>query len=231
MKKIHFKTITSTNDYLKNNYDSLEHYSVVYSDHQSKGRGQFNRTFQSNNNSGLYCSILLKEHIKGINLNLLTFYVAYCCLKAIKKITNYTIDIKWINDLYFKNKKLGGILIESIYSNNTLEACVIGIGINILNSDFNEDLKDKVITLQQITKQKINRDLLLDTIIEELQNLNTMNIDELLLNYKKHCISLNKKFKINDIEYLAFDIDNQGNLLLKNQKDIIKLNSSYQIKA
>ena len=101
------------------------------------------------------------------------------CKDALKSLLNIDIKLKWINDLIYKDKKLGGILVESRIRGDTIEL-FIGIGINVNNSlsELSQDVKDIAITLKD--------DLLQETDIYHLSALISNKIEEYFALYENH---------------------------------------------
>lgn len=117
-----FDEVTSTNDVLKQQYQTYEDHSVILAHKQTKGRGRFARVWESDDD--LTFSILLKKEYPNDLI---------APLSIIYALKQYGIEasIKWPNDILLNGKKLCGILIESIYEGNEKVASIIGIGINL----------------------------------------------------------------------------------------------------
>lgn len=122
IKKYYFDTLESTNNKAKQ-FSSQESEFVIYTNNQTKGRGQYDRVWLSN--TGLTFSIVSTE-----NNDLYNIIVPLAILQYLKTM-NIVVKIKSPNDIYLNNKKLGGILIENIYLENKFVKSVIGIGLNI----------------------------------------------------------------------------------------------------
>lgn len=132
--ELRFKEMGSTSDYLKENYKDFSDFTVVRTDHQTKGRGQFDRTWQSEANKNLLCSVLLKDveiskmdKIKNIVINSLS-----TTIKSYGLIPRF----KAPNDLYINDKKICGILIENLIQDTCYLYVVIGFGLNVNQTEF-----------------------------------------------------------------------------------------------
>ena len=112
---------------------------------QSAGRGRFSRVFFCPSQGGFYMSLHLKPNLPFDQIPSYTILTAGAIYKAIKNLTLMDIDIKWVNDIYYKNKKIAGILTEATTSieNGQVTDVIIGVGFNFSIKDFPEDLKDK----------------------------------------------------------------------------------------
>ena len=129
-----FDSLDSTmNEIKKNKYNSYKEV-VVLAKKQTNGRGRRNNTWISAKGN-LYLSIRLKQKIKK-NHHLLTYMFSIVLYDAIQTYIPCYIKqfIKWPNDIYVNNKKIAGILIESLSFGNKIKDIVVGIGVNINNN-------------------------------------------------------------------------------------------------
>ncbi|MBV7440047.1 biotin--[acetyl-CoA-carboxylase] ligase [Weeksellaceae bacterium TAE3-ERU29] len=135
VKYIYFSTLPSTNQKLYQLAESIEQaWTVVYCGNQTAGKGYNGSTWQSNDNQNLTFSFLLRE-LPLECLSSLSMWVArvmYECLTD----WQFSVQLKWPNDLILNHKKVGGILIENRIKNNKVDFSVIGIGLNVLQTDF-----------------------------------------------------------------------------------------------
>jgi len=126
---------------------------------QTAGRGRFQRRYYSPSQGGIYMSLHVQPNLPYEKLPSYTLLVAAAVYKAIKNLTMIEVDIKWVNDIYFKNKKIAGILTEAMTSVETglVTDVIIGLGINFSIADFPEDLyiyKERSIVLgKEVTFQ------------------------------------------------------------------------------
>lgn len=227
-KIYHFKSLTSTQDKAKEFAKKGLGNVVFISDIQTKGRGRFNRKWHSTK-GGLWMSILLKP--KNIeNMRYLTFAAAIAVVKSIKKITNLNTNIKWPNDVHYKGKKLCGILTEGIFGRENY--AVVGIGINVTQTEFPNEIKNIAISLKRINKKTINIEKLTKKIIDEFfilyNNYNKNKFKIILQIWKKYCDTINKNVtviaKTKKIYGKVIGIDKNCNLLLKLKNNkIIKI--------
>ncbi|MCR3906383.1 MAG: biotin--[acetyl-CoA-carboxylase] ligase [Tenericutes bacterium] len=131
---LEFDTLTSTSDFLKENYSYFPHMTLIKASFQSQGRGQYDRTWESNPNENLLFSILLKD----INVSKAYEIKLWVMETLVQHLQNQGINVyfKEPNDLYVGDKKICGILIETKSSENNFDYVVIGIGLNINQTEF-----------------------------------------------------------------------------------------------
>lgn len=176
-----FKTIPSTNLYLKENYESLHNHTVCIAENQTQGRGRLGRAWQDSKGSALF-SILIKDYVSDATF--IPLVCGYAIIEVLKKHIN-NLEVKWPNDIICNSKKLAGILVESVVTNK-IEAIIIGIGININNSSFSEEIKDIATSMVNETNTEYDINLIINDItkliITTLSNLNRATIIEYLNN-------------------------------------------------
>ncbi len=128
MKLIKFEVLDSTNDYMKRNFKDFESYDIVAAENQTLGRGRRGNTWVSSKGMALFSFFLKDQKLSISDYTKIPLVVGIATLKALKKIEENDYKLKWINDIFLKNKKLCGILVEKVENN-----FVVGIGINVRN--------------------------------------------------------------------------------------------------
>lgn len=136
-----FESIDSTNTYAKINHQ--QGLSLICASEQTAGRGRRGNSFYSPKNTGVYFSIAFQPTTSQTNTYTVAAAVAAC--KVLSKVCNNETKIKWVNDIFLKNRKVCGILTEGTFDfeTSTLSNVIVGIGINLETSDFPEEIKNK----------------------------------------------------------------------------------------
>lgn len=229
MKLIHFETISSTNQYLKDNYSNLDNLTCVWANHQTNGRGRFGRNWVDNDD--LLFSILIKN--ENNNLSNPTDYsllIAATIYKVFKKM-NLESFVKWPNDIIINSKKAVGILLEAV-TTNEIQCVIIGIGINVNSKYFPIELIDKATSLKNELAFDVNKEKLLSNILNEFEvdyNSYLKNENDYLKIIRNNFYLKNKEvvFSYEKKEYqgIVLDIDEKGLLVVKTSEKILYLNS------
>ena len=244
-KILYFDEINSTNSYLLENYNKYDDKTVAIAKKQTNGKGRMGRAWSSLDNKGLYMSILLKAsdiHNKNLeNYQPLTLVTGLAVLKAIKKNYNFSIDaknhlgLKWVNDIVYNYKKLGGILVESKILNNSA-IFVVGIGININQDEafFKKNNLSNAISLKNITENNVDVLVFAKSIIDcfnfYYNKLIDFSFKSLQDEYNKNCVNIGKFVKATSdnqiLEGKALYVNEYGNLVVEyeNKKIAIKSN-------
>jgi len=119
---------------------------------QTAGRGRHGRAWVSEKDSGLYFSILLRPKLDVKSLPLITLMTGVAACDTLKEI-GVKADIKWVNDLLVSEKKIGGILAETVETPTGL-AVIVGIGINLTSRNFTENIADTATSIEAETAKK-----------------------------------------------------------------------------
>jgi len=169
MRLIKLDAIDSTNDFLKSlsSHDEPENFTVVTAENQTKGKGQMGEKWSSEAGKNLIMSVLVKDFLfdneKVFDLSIV---VSLAVTEVLKSLNIPDICIKWPNDILSYNKKLAGILIENTIKSDGRILSVIGIGMNVNQTDYNE--LPNASSLAVISGKTFNKETLAVLIVEKL---------------------------------------------------------------
>ena len=214
-----YKILNNTNDEAKSIFLNSKKNIALIALKQISGRGRIKKKWISSFGD-LTCTFLINKKIPVEKLGQLNIWITFKIFSVLKKtFPNINFKIKWPNDIYLDNKKLGGILIETNIVDNELSFFLIGIGINLTNNPIN--LEYPTIALNKYVSNpdplnlffKISENLTYS--ILDLKKKNFLNIDEnLLMNFKDYKEKVMIKFKKKTIEGTFVSICEKGDLLL-----------------
>lgn len=221
---LEFDTISSTNTYAKQLAKKGEgEATVVISKTQTDGKGQFGRSFYSPENNGIYMSVILRPNISLVDCQFITIAAAVAVCEAVKKLTENTAQIKWVNDIYLNSKKICGILTETVVdtASKKPEFVILGIGLNLTRpqSDFPDEIKNIAGVLfekdDNIDKRKIAKTIL-DNFFHFYKSLENKLF---LQKYRELSLLTNKRVSFvyggNQLSGIALGIDDNANLLVE----------------
>ena len=223
LKRIHLDEAESTNDICLNELNNSDIPILVTADMQTKGRGRNEKEWNSPKGN-IYFSFGFTRHnlINGLSVK-----VGLIVAESLQQILKKNVLLKWPNDLFYLNKKVGGILVETSSINNIFKI-VIGIGVNLQLSDSNK----------QWGNLEINTDIdkVKEQIIEMLSSkLFVFLEDDLDEDWSKRwtnlCIHNEKEIMLesNNEELLFMGINHDGQLIGKNKDDKILFVSESSI--
>ncbi|HEX8775183.1 MAG TPA: biotin--[acetyl-CoA-carboxylase] ligase [Pyrinomonadaceae bacterium] len=136
---------------------------------QTAGRGRQERVWISPAGAGLYCSILLRPRLDLSAWPLLTLAASLAVHDALLEACALRTDIKWPNDIYGRERKLCGILAETVETEGT-RACVVGIGINLSDRAFPAELREAATSVEALTGSVADAETLLEALLRALAN-------------------------------------------------------------
>ena len=223
MKITRFKTLDSTNQYLQNllneGVDIAD--NIVVTDFQTSGKGQGKNVWQSKDGKNLLFSIALDmSFLKAEKQFLLTQMVSVAMINVLKNyLPEESLFIKWPNDIYFNDKKIAGILIKNEIKGMMMGTSIIGIGLNVNQTSFDENLPNPI-SMKMITGKDFDLDELLLSISQQL----TTNSQQLTANsYIKHLYRYQQwalyKHEGSVKEMMIIGYDQFGRLILKEKND------------
>lgn len=218
------------------NEGGSKHGDIITAKTQTSGKGQYSRSWVSRE-GGLYMSIIVCSKADE-NLNLITFAAGLACIDALKKITDTSFSLKWVNDIIYDGKKLGGILTQSVTRGNiSTIVCGIGLNLNSRVSDI-EDENNKAISVFEITGKQTDIDILIKVLCESFEHYFDefqKNPQEIIDEWQKNSNILNKKvfFEANGINKKGFikGLNAKGHLIIisNGQEHILTSSKSLKI--
>ncbi len=212
-KIVHIDETDSTNRWLRE--QGGEENMVVWADYQTAGRGCGTNHWESERGKNLTFSMLLHPHDVPAQKQ---FRISRAISLAICKALGQHIgdlSIKWPNDIYWRDGKIGGILIEVTLQGNKVKACIIGIGLNINQRVFRSDAPNPV-SVWQICEQETDCEQLLQEILQAFQEyMGKSNKDEYQsMLYRRKGFH---PYADKDGAFMAeiIDVEDDGHLLLR----------------
>jgi BirA family biotin operon repressor/biotin-[acetyl-CoA-carboxylase] ligase len=172
------ETVSTNSDALELGRGGAPSGTVVIARSQTGGRGRLGKTWLSPAGGGLYFSLLMRPALEPADLPKITLAAGVALCRAVRPVCRPAPMIKWPNDLLIDGKKCGGILTESEFGKDLPPLVVLGIGVNVSTppAGFPQELRDKVTSLCQHSREPICRTTLLknilaaiDTIIERME--------------------------------------------------------------
>jgi BirA family biotin operon repressor/biotin-[acetyl-CoA-carboxylase] ligase len=216
--------ISSTNDYCKKllKEGNVSEGTVILADYQKKGKGQAGSTWESEKGKNLTFSIVLFPEFLDIHMQ---FYVPMSVSAGLTDfLSNISIDseIKWPNDIYVKNKKIAGILIENSVMKDKIVNSIVGIGINVNQHIFSRNIPNPTsIYLETENTADIKKmyRLLLQYLNKWLNLLYKLEYKRIKASYMERMLLLNKKALFTDVngtfQGTISGVEENGMLLIK----------------
>lgn len=145
--------------------------TLVVAERQTVGKGRRGRGWESPPHTGIFMTMVLKPDINPNNASMLTLVAALATARAITRVAGEPAQIKWPNDIVMNGKKIVGILTEMSAQFDYINHIVVGVGINVHNESFPEELAETASSLYLECGRKFHRASLIVAFLEEFERL------------------------------------------------------------
>ncbi len=198
----------------------------LYTSFQTAGRGQTGNRWESEEGKNLLCSILLPP-----NKNL--YFLNIAVGVALVRVIGEDFTIKWPNDIYYRDKKIAGILIENAIIGNEIKYSIAGIGLNVNQTTFVSDAPNPV-SLKQIRGQEFDIERLMSHLFETVQSVLNESEQEVWSYYKAHLYRREGFWPFEDkngpFEARIADVLPTGEIVLQDQEGKERIYHFKQVK-
>lgn len=211
--------------------DGAEAGTLVVSDQQTKGRGSRGRIWESPAGNSIYMTLLLRPDFSPAHASMLTLVMGLSCAQGIRQVTEAPVQIKWPNDVVLNGKKVVGILTEMNAQVDYIEYLVTGVGVNINEKEFPEDLKDKATSLALQLGRNFSRAQIGAAILEAFEKnyeifIKTEDLTGLKEAYQQVLVNRGKQVRVLDpvrpYKGRALGIDEKGRLLVEREDGTVE---------
>ncbi len=235
LKIIYLDEIDSTNNEVRRLGEAgADEGTVVIAKQQTGGKGRRGRAWFSPAGTGIWMSVLLRPELEPEKVSGITLMAALSVCRAIRRTTGLNTQIKWPNDLVIDGKKVCGILTEAVLEGNQLLYVVLGIGVNVNQTEFPEDLPHAW-SLALAGGNVPDRENIIFGILKSLsedyeQYLQFGDLRGLKEAYEAHLVNLNRTVRVlspaGEWTGVAEGITDSGDLLVRNdQGELVAVNS------
>ena len=224
-KKVVFsKETDSTNIQAKSGGEKGDpHGTLFVAESQKEGRGRRGRGWESPAGESIYMSLLLRPELPPVKAPMLTLVMALAVARAIREQTGAEALIKWPNDIVVGGKKLCGILTEMSTEMTYINYLVIGVGINVNQNQFSEELKERATSLKLEEGRAFQRSAIIASVLERFESyyeqfLKDGNLAGLQSSYNELLVNRGRQVQIlepkNHYEAHASGINEAGELVV-----------------
>ena len=217
--------VESTNNLAKQMAkDGASHGTVIVANQQLAGKGRLGRTWISPKGCAIYTSLILKPYILPCQASCLTLVAALATACAIEQVTGLNCQIKWPNDIVIDGRKVCGILTEMSASADKIHYVVIGIGINVNMTAFDESVEATAISLKQLLGHKVSRTELMAELLMQMEHWHAVfeqngNLSGMLDAYNQRLVNRDREVRIlepgNEWLAIARRINERGELVVE----------------
>ena len=215
------------------------HGTLIITECQTSGRGRHGKSWYSPAGKGVWMSLLLEPTMPIAFASQMTLLTAVSLCRTVRKNYQTDVGIKWPNDLLIGNKKISGILVESVGEDERVQYMVIGVGIdcNLLPEDYPAELADKATSLFIETGELVDRSAIIAAFLREFDELYKLYIEfgfaPIRILWESLSLTLGQAVKLKsgqgDIEGIAEAMDEMGALIIRLENGEIQRVYSVEI--
>ena len=223
-KIVYYDTINSTNTRAKQlAEEGYPSGTLVVADAQTEGRGRRGRSWQSAQADTISMTLMIKPEIAPDNASMLTLVAALAICKAIIQVAELPAQIKWPNDIVVNGRKVVGILTEMSAQVDYINHIVIGVGVNVHNAFFPEELQEMATSLYRESGKRYSRAEIIEAFLEYFEEyyeqfLLTEDLSAIVNEYNRYSVNREQFVRVLDpkepFEGQAMGINKRGELIV-----------------
>ena len=169
---VYYQSIASTQKKAREMIEQdVEDGTVIIADNQTNGIGTHGRSWYTADSQNIIITLVLYPNCSIKKVDTLTIDIAECITEAVESMYQIELDIEEPNDIMFNKKKLGGILTESITYKDNVKTLLIGIGLNINQISFPEEISEIATSLKKETNQDYDREEIIINILNKIEKM------------------------------------------------------------
>lgn len=167
---LYFEEIDSTQKKAKEIVSEIENGTIIIAENQTEGRGTHGRKWISEKGKNIMFTLVLFPNCNIEKIQGLTILIANCLVRAIENLYKIKLNIKYPNDLMCNNKKIGGILTESISQNSIVKKIFIGIGFNVNSKKLDKEIENIATSLCLEFDKEFSREKIISEFLNIFEN-------------------------------------------------------------
>lgn len=197
--------------------------TLYLAEQQDDGRGRRGRSWESPAGGSIYMTLLLRPEIAPVKAPMLTLVMAAAVAAGIEAATGIRAGIKWPNDIVVNGRKVCGILTEMSTEIDHIHYVVIGVGINVNQEEFSEEIKQIATSLKRETGEHFSRGLLIKAIMKKFDEYYSLfmergDLSGILELYNELLVNRGREVRVlevgNEYHAHAIGINSEGELLV-----------------
>lgn len=230
-KIIRLKETSSTNDFLRQYQPEDEELTIAVADYQTAGRGQGGNHWESEDGKNLLFSLLVFPKMLPVRCQFLLSEAAALAFRDVLGgiLGEDDVTVKWPNDIYWKDKKISGTLIETTVTSHGMGRFIIGTGINVNQTTFVSDAPNPV-SMSQVAGHEFDREQLLCDLATSFSKYYDMIVDgdyiDIAALYLQHLYRGKGFYPYKDaegrFEACVVEVEDDGHLILHDRQGFIR---------
>ncbi|HVY29324.1 MAG TPA: biotin--[acetyl-CoA-carboxylase] ligase [Polyangiaceae bacterium] len=212
------ETGSTNDDALAAAKSGAPHGALFGAETQSRGRGRRGSEWVSTPGAGVWFSVLLRPELTAEQAPALSLCAGLAVRDAVAPLVAATVQVKWPNDVLADGRKLAGILIESQLSGSKITSVIVGIGLNVAQTEFPQPIASIATSLALLQANDQRRESVLASVLcgleQRLAELRDGGIAAIAAALRPHDALTGKKLRIDSVNGTGAGIDDSGQLLV-----------------
>ena len=222
---VYLESVDSTNRYARELAKAgAADRTLVVAEKQTGGRGRRGRTWISPEGEGIFMSLIVRPDIPLCDTAKISLVTALAVADAIAKVTGLDARIKWPNDIVCGGRKVCGMLLEMDVADGKLQSVVAGVGINVHQTQFPEEIAHTATSLDLLCGRRISRKALISTFLDAFDEAMALLQDDacFMQAYRARSATLGQRVQViaasETYTGTAFDLTDSGSLIVEDEE-------------
>lgn len=221
---VYFKEIDSTNRYAKKLAgQGAAHGTMVLADTQTAGRGRRGHSWISPAGSSISMTLILRPDVPPAQVAKISLLTALATANAIRRVTGLDVRIKWPNDIVAGGRKVCGMLMEMDATPEKVASVVAGVGINVHQTQFPEEIAHSASSLDLLAGRRISRADIVRAFLQEYERVWALGDEAMMRAYRERSATIGQRVQVIGLNGTytgtAQDVTDSGSLLVRADED------------
>ena len=221
---VYFKEIDSTNRYAKKlAAEGAAHGTLVLADTQTAGRGRRGHSWISPAGSSISMTLILRPEVPPAQVAKISLLTALATANAIRRVTGLDARIKWPNDIVAGGRKVCGMLMEMDATPEKVASVVAGVGINVHQTQFPEEIAHSASSLDLLAGRRISRSAIVRAFLQEYERVWALGDEAMMRAYRERSATIGQRVQVIGLNGTytgtAQDVTESGSLLVRADED------------
>ena len=176
--------------------EGAAHGTLVIADTQTAGRGRRGRGWISPEGEGIFMSLIVRPDVHPSQVAKMSLMLALAVAKAIRRVTELDARIKWPNDIVIGGRKICGLLLEMDATQERVESIVAGVGINVHQTAFDEEIAHTASSLDLLLGKRVSRSAIVRAFLEEYECADAMTDADMMCAYCRQSATIGQRVQV-----------------------------------
>ena len=206
--------------------DGAAHGTLVIADTQSAGRGRRGRGWISPAGEGIFMSLIVRPQVHPSQVARMSLTLALAVGRAIERVTGLDARIKWPNDIVIGGRKICGLLLEMDATAEMVKSIVAGVGINVHQTAFDEEIAHTASSLDLMAGRRVSRSEIVRAFLEEFELAMAMDEEQMMDAYRARSATIGQRVQVIALDGtytgVAKGVTQSGSLLVEDEAGVMR---------